>query len=72
MPLDTMPPAEGEEFPRLPELEPPLAVTVPHHLSLWCKIHLGQGLEHHPCSGTCDGHGTGSPCGQPCQCPAHG
>jgi hypothetical protein len=47
---------------------------MPEHLSLWCRIHLVQGLEHHPCSGTCDrthpGLG-GAWCGLPCECPAH-
>lgn len=39
------------------------------HISLWCR--LNQGTAHHPCSGTCDGHGTGALCGQPCECPYH-
>ena len=26
---------------------------------------------HRPCSGTCDGHGTGHPCDEPCICGCH-
>lgn len=71
MALDTMPPADGEEFPDLPEMQPPLAVDFPAHSSLWCKIHYIREPDHKPCPGTCDGHGTGQLCGQLCLCYCH-
>jgi hypothetical protein len=39
------------------------------HMSLRCKLYSGR--PHTPCSGTCDGHGSGLPCGQPCECACH-
>jgi len=39
------------------------------HLCLSCKLREAQ--PHSPCSGTCDGHGTGQLCGLPCSCPCY-
>ena len=39
------------------------------HMSLLCKIK--QGRQHLPCSGTCDGHGTGRLCDELCECECH-
>jgi len=43
---------------------------MPRHLSLLCKLQ--QDRAHPPChSKTCDGHGSGEPCGLPCACTCH-
>lgn len=39
------------------------------HVSLLCKLQ--QDREHRPCSGTCDGHGSGELCDMPCECSCH-
>src|ERR1700722_17396073 len=39
------------------------------HISLICT--LKEGTKHPPCSGTCDGHGTGQPCNYRCKCMCH-
>lgn len=39
------------------------------HVSLLCKLKAGR--PHKPCSGTCDGHGTGKLCDQRCGCACH-
>jgi dCMP deaminase len=44
-------------------------VSTTTHISLLCK--LLQDKEHPPCSGTCDGHGSGQLCGLPCECACH-
>lgn len=41
------------------------------HLSLLCKMTHSRGYAGRACSGTCDGHGTGLLCGEPCSCPCH-
>jgi hypothetical protein len=41
-----------------------------HHLSLLCRI-LSDDRSHPPCSGTCDGHGSGHLCHEACQCWCH-
>jgi hypothetical protein len=71
--LDTMPPEPGELFPDH-VMRSSLPETVPHHLSLWCKVNYVHDPEHHVCAAvTCDsGHGTDVWCGQPCECYCHG
>ena len=50
--------------------QPLRAMLGSEHLSLLCKLQ--QDREHRPCSGTCDGHGSGKWCGLPCECDCHG
>jgi hypothetical protein len=39
------------------------------HSSLLCNLRHSE--PHRPCSGTCDGHGSGTPCDEPCECWCH-
>ena len=53
--------------------KPTITVKIVHQ-SLLCRAATFDpewGLEHTPCSGTCDGHGTGQICDEPCQCSCH-
>lgn len=44
-------------------------MAVINHISLLCRLSYAR--NHEPCSGTCDGHGTGEPCELPCECWCH-
>jgi hypothetical protein len=44
-------------------------LRAPAHISLRCKLQ--EHWAHAPCSGTCDGHGSGRPCDQRCGCLCH-
>ena len=65
-----MPPGEDEEFPNLAEMQPPMAIDIPAHMSLLCRALFIAEPGHKPCSSsTCGGHGTGQLCSrQPCGC----
>jgi hypothetical protein len=43
------------------------------HLSLKCRLYREKGMQHQPCSGSCDrSHGTPEVfCDHPCQCECH-
>lgn len=41
------------------------------HRSLLCLVTHARGQAGRPCSGTCDGHGSGAPCDEPCGCFCH-
>lgn len=62
MPLDSMPPGEDGEFPNLAEMQPPMAIDIPPHLSLLCRVRFIREPDHKPCSAGCDGHGSGQLC----------
>lgn len=71
MALDAMPPGEDEPFPNLAEMQPPMAIDIPPHLSLWCLLSYCHEPDYEPCSGRCGGHGDYRACPHRCLCYCH-